>query len=446
MSELKKTESLMNKLKRQYKKLVTPFGGDRRTMLSYEVPNLMPLQGEWKGTNSHGLLFTSRRGQLFNWSPFDGDSNNNVCVIGEASGAGIFIKDMMMSAQRCGGSAFVFDSKGDYKHMCLSLGGSLLSFNVNNPICINPFSAIAENDDALTAMSYEEYVDDTLSYIDLVLALLLELDDVQNKLLSLAMKITWDKYKQKTTLTKIAETLRFADSSVAKALRLKLAPYTRDGFYGQFFEGKNTLNLSNPFVVVDLEKLVSHKNLQHCVVNMLMIQIFNKMIAGDRNTPFHIMLSEILDLVSNQFTMSFWETFARKMRMYRGSLVVGVRDARDFLVNPYARVLFNYSGWLCLLPQSQKSLEALKRLGGLGEMDDDEESLIRSLGGKEKAYNEIYIKNYSGAGVGRFNLDDLSSLLYAPSKEELTKAGDAYKVNGEQEIGVDLIERGKQHV
>lgn len=47
-----------------------------KTTLSKESANLLPLQGEWKGTRSPGLILAGRRGQILTWSPFDNETGN----------------------------------------------------------------------------------------------------------------------------------------------------------------------------------------------------------------------------------------------------------------------------------------------------------------------------------------------------------------------------------
>ena len=54
-----------------------------KTALSYEPVNMMPIQAEWKGTSTPGIMLTGRRGQLFYWYPFDNkDGNFNVSIAG----------------------------------------------------------------------------------------------------------------------------------------------------------------------------------------------------------------------------------------------------------------------------------------------------------------------------------------------------------------------------
>ena len=59
-----------------------------RTTISTESANLVPQQGEWKGTPTPAMLFGGRRGQLIKFCPFDNRAGNyNVTVVGR-SGAG----------------------------------------------------------------------------------------------------------------------------------------------------------------------------------------------------------------------------------------------------------------------------------------------------------------------------------------------------------------------
>jgi len=59
-----------------------------KTTMSSESANLMPIQGEWTGTDSPGMLLLGRRGQVTTWSPFDNKGGNyNVSVVGR-SGSG----------------------------------------------------------------------------------------------------------------------------------------------------------------------------------------------------------------------------------------------------------------------------------------------------------------------------------------------------------------------
>ncbi|MCF6318562.1 MAG: ATP-binding protein, partial [Proteobacteria bacterium] len=140
----------------------------------------------------------------------------------------------------------------------------------------------------------------------------------------------------------------------AKDMGTMLFPYTKKGAYGRFFNGPNNVDLTNPLVVVELEELKERKDLQAVIVQMMIITISNQMFLGDRRTPFHIVFDEAWDMLRHKQSGAFIETLARRLRKYRGSLIVGTQSINDFFENPGARAAYDNSDWMCLL--SQKSV------------------------------------------------------------------------------------------
>ena len=79
--------------------------------ISSEMRVMTPIQGEWQGTGSPGMLLMGRKGQLFQWSAFDNDSGNyNTIVVGRSgSGKSVFMQELLVSTLGCGGRVFVID-------------------------------------------------------------------------------------------------------------------------------------------------------------------------------------------------------------------------------------------------------------------------------------------------------------------------------------------------
>ena len=149
----------------------------------------------------------------------------------------------------------------------------------------------------------------------------------------------------------------------AQKLGKKLFPYTREGIYGRFFDGPANVDLSAPCVVIELEELKERKDLQEVIVQMMIVQITNKLYLGDRKTPTQVVLDEAWDLLRGKQSGTFIETAARRLRKYRGSLVVGTQSVNDFYATPAAQVAFENSDWLCLLSQKEESIKQLKASG-----------------------------------------------------------------------------------
>ena len=415
-----------------------------KTTLSTESANLLPIQGEWKGTITPGMLLTGRRGQVFTWSPFDNNAGNyNVCVVGRSgSGKSVFMQELVTTTLSIGGRVFILDVGRSFQNMCALLKGQFVEFSSDSNICLNPFSTIPTNND--------EVASDALAMLKSVLILMAApthgVDDQGAALLEQAMLETWGTFKNDSTISDIADWLtsrgEAQNDQRAKDLSQMLYPYTKNGTYGRFFNGPSTVNFDNPLIVIELEELKERKDLQAVVVQMMIINITNQMFLGDRKTPFNIVFDEAWDMLRGKQTGVFIETLARRLRKYRGSLVVGTQSINDFFQSPGAQAAFDNSDWMCMLSQKPESIEQLKKADRIS-MSLQKEEQLKSLKTKQGQYAEVMIIGPLGYAIGRLILDIFSNLLYS------TKAEDYAAIEQLTKIGIkmgDAIDRliGKQ--
>jgi len=401
-----------------------------KTTLSTESANLLPLQGEWKGTKTPGMLLGGRRGQIITWYPFDNQAGNyNVCVIGRSgSGKSVFMQELMNTTLGFGGRVFVMDVGRSFEKTCLLLkGGQFIEFKTKTPLCLNPFSTIPINDleatqDALAMLK---------SVLNLMAAPTKGVDDLEASFLEKATLDTWNKYQQKANITHIAECLANHPDQKAKDLGAMLFPYTDQGAYGRFFNGVSNVNLNNPLVVVELEELKERKDLQGVVVQMFIINITNRVFLGDRKTPFTIVFDEAWDLLRGAQSGVFIETLARRLRRYYGSLVVGTQSVNDLFATPAAQAAFDNSDWMCLLSQKSESIDQLKKSERIS-LTPLMEAQLKSIKTKHGEYSEVMIYGSQGYSIGRLLLDPYSQLLYS------SKADDYSAIQALKEQGLSL--------
>ncbi len=386
-----------------------------KTTLSTESANLLPLQGEWKGTPSPGMLLAGRRGQLFTWSPFDNEEGNyNISVVGKSgSGKSVFMQELVASTLGQGGQVFVLDVGRSFEKTVKLLGGEYIEFTPRSSICINPFTSLpidnpAESEDALAMLK---------PILSLMAAPRDGTNDLENSFIEQALKSAWDKKKQKASITDVAKHLEDHKDPIAQSLGQKLFPYTKDGIYGRFFDGPATVDLSASMVVVELEELKERKDLQEVIVQMVIVQITNKLYLGDRKTPSHVVLDEAWDMLRGKQSGTFIETAARRLRKYRGSLVVGTQSINDFYATPAAQAAFENSDWMCLLAQKPESIKLLKESKRIS-IDPTMEAMLTSIKTKQGQYAEVMIYGPHGYAIGRLFLDPFSLILYSTKAEE----------------------------
>jgi type-IV secretion system protein TraC len=119
--------------------------------LSGDVVAKLPLQGEWKGVPSSGVLLIGRRGQLFLFNPFHrvgGGGNYNVCMMAP-SGAGksFLLLELVQSMLTQDVAVFVMDIGGSYKNIAhlLKDQSEMVRFNKDNKISLNPFATLSNS-------------------------------------------------------------------------------------------------------------------------------------------------------------------------------------------------------------------------------------------------------------------------------------------------------------
>lgn len=386
-----------------------------KTTLSTEAANLLPLQGEWKGTASPGMLFVAPCGQLFTWSPFDNQEGNyNVVVVGKSgSGKSVFMQELVTSNLGQGGKSFILDVGRSFEKTVKLLKGTYLEFTPHSGMCINPFTSLPHDN--------AKEVEDALAMLKPILSLMAApkegTGDLENAYLEQGLKWAWETKHHSATITDVAHYLTHHRDTIAQGLGQKLFPYTKDGMYGRFFEGPATVDLSASLVVVELEELKERKDLQEVIVQMIILQITNQLYLGDRKTPAQVVLDEAWDMLRGKQSGIFIETAARRLRKYRGSLVVGTQSINDFYATPAAQAAFDNADWMCLLAQKPESIRQLKESKRI-IMDPAMELQLTSLKTKQGHYAEILIHGPHGYAVGRLYLDPFSRVLYSTKAEE----------------------------
>lgn len=398
-----------------------------KTTISKECTHFVPIYGEWSGTSTPGMLMHGRRGQIMNWNPFDNKSGNYNCVVLGKSGAGksVFMQELIMNGLRGGAKVYIIDVGRSYEKLCEIVQGQQLEFSKNTNICLNPFSKLQ--------ISGQEEKETALSFLKPIVACMAApqsgTNELENSYIEKAILQVWEKKGNQATITDISEQLISFPEDKAKNLGIMLTPYTKSGMYAKYFEGENNVNLSNPFILVELEELKGKRDLQAVILQLMIMTITNQAFLGDRKTPFYICIDEAWDLLRARQSGDFIETLARRLRKYNGALVVGSQNVEDFFSTPGAVAAFDNSDWVCFLAQKKPALSVLEQSKRLGENKNIFRAL-ETVSTSAGEFSEVLIYHGDGSyNIARVVLDKFSYLLYSTKADdyarlkELTRSG-----------------------
>lgn len=386
-----------------------------KTTLSTESENLLPLQGEWKGTRTPGMMLAGRRGQLFSWFPFDNNTGNfSVAVVGKSgSGKSVFMQELMSSTLGMGGKVFVMDLGRSFEKTCSALGGQYIQFTPNTDMCLNPFSSIPMGD--------PEEEQDALGMLKSVLSLMASpsglISDIEAAMLEQAMNETWRAKGNQSTINDIAEKLLSDPHGRANDLGKMLFPYTTHGNYGRYFNGVSNVNLNNRLLVIEFSDLDARKELKAVIVQAMMMKITDQLYKSDRKYPNMLIVDEASDSLQSKLESELYSKAARRVRKYEGSIVFGTQTVNDFFATKDAEAAFSNCDTKCYFNQNAEDLQLLKKSDRLN-VTPHQESLLTSLRTNQGKYGEVMIINPNGYAVGRLILDPFSLLLYSTKGEE----------------------------
>lgn len=382
-----------------------------KTMTTRELPVLLPVFGEWKGTGTFHVALISRNGQLMSLSLHDSDTNKNAVIAAESgSGKSFLLNEIIVSYLSEGAQVWVIDAGKSYKKLNEQLDGDFLQFDEASNICLNPFELIDD---------WKED-EDTISALIAAMASEKEkLSDFQMAGLKQILKRLWETKGQAMTVDDIAAECLGHTEQRMHDIGQQLFSFTSKGGYGQYFHGHNTMRFENPFTVLELDELQGRTHLRQVVLMQLIFQIQREMYLGERNRKKIMIIDEAWDLIKSGPVSVFIEHGFRKFRKYGGSAIIATQSLNDLYENPVGRAIAENANMMLLLGQKPETIASIRDSGRLvlSEAGFNLLSTVASVGG---VYSEIFVKSgHTGVGVGRLIVSNFENMLFSTAPEDV---------------------------
>jgi conjugal transfer ATP-binding protein TraC len=404
--------------------------------LASTCTNISPLVAEWKGHKSPMMLLSGRRGQIAYFDPFENDKGNyNMsCAATSGSGKSFLTQDWIFNCLGGGGRAFVIDAGHSYRNLNKLLGGTYIDFGDNTKqLCINPFTNIDSDDKLMDGIitHFQEQLPMLKTLIVQMATGDRPLTKKEEVFIERAIVESWKEKCSDATMDDVVRHLKVDKieendrDATGLDLAVMLHSYTKDGMYGRYLNGKNNIDLNNPFVVMDLDALNKTPDLQAVALLMLMMQITQTMyLTGNKAQRKLCIIDEAWRLMAggssgaSSHAAKTIEEGYRVARKHGGSFMTITQRISDYYKSETTKAALMNSDFIIYLRQKPEELTSAIAAGYIDNSDGKIE-VLRSLETKQGQYSEMAISSPDGLSVFRFITDKVTEKVYSTSPTEV---------------------------
>lgn len=437
-----------------------------KTMTSMEIPSILPIFGEGKGTGTPHLQLISRNGQLMDISLHDSSTNQNAVIAAESgSGKSFLLNELVLDYMSEGARVWIIDAGKSYQKLCDALGGDFVEFSERSRISLNPFE---------TVVDWNSEEDAVVNLLSTMASMQGRLDDYQQAALKNHMHRLWDQtnaIRMEQAKDKLASINEYFDNEIQKVhdtetdtakaqtlidelenrrevecfkamppstmsidmvrdacladedsrvrdIGVQLGSFASDSSYGKFFAGRNNASFGNDMTVLELDELQGRKHLRQVVLLQLISQIQREIFLGERNRKKLVIIDEAWDLLKEGEVASFMEGAYRKFRKYGASAIIATQSAGDLLDSAAGIAIQNNSANTFYLGQKASTLEQLRADNTL-VMEDWAFNLLKSVRTEAGVYSEIFFQQGQVMCVGRLVVSEYQKLLYSTNPDDV---------------------------
>lgn len=376
-----------------------------RTLAVAQVVRFLPLIGNWQGSGyGAASLFVGRRGEPVLFDPYESDTNYNGVIVAEAgAGKSVLGQQFLCDFMAGGARAWVIDQGRSYEKLCRILGGQFIEFSETSNICLNPFTHIEDLDEEM----------------DILKAIFAKMADPDAPLDAFRMAALEEKIKAAYTVknndadvTEVADQCLSSSDPRVQDIGKQLVTFTRRGTHGRWFNGVNNVDLSNRFVVMELQDLASKKVLQQVVLMQLMASIGHEMFLTHGCKKI-LLLDEAWALLDDPIMCKAIIAAYRKVRKHDGSAWLITQNIADLYDSPNGRPIIDNAAWTIILQQKAESIDRAVNSGHL-ELDPYSVSLLKSVHTLPGKYSEMMIRQSGGNyGLVKLITPRFAQILYS---------------------------------
>ncbi|AVQ00382.1 type IV secretion system protein TraC (plasmid) [Ahniella affigens] len=402
-----------------------------RTMTTRHALAFAPLLGSWRGTGTPTLSLVARDGEAMAVCPFDSQSGKNFYIAAKTgAGKSFFANELVVNLRMQGGRVYIIDAGKSYQNLAETLGGAFVDFDASKPIGLNPFPLIRDwNDEEDMIVTIFEAMATSKS----------PLSDFQRASLREHLSRMYEEFGSDSSVDRLIAVLAASTDQRMSDLATQLRPFGSSGAYGAYFNGPNTLDLSNPLSVYEVQALEHREALQRVVLLQLMYQINSEIYHGDVGVRKMLLIDEAWAMIAKPEMATFIFSFYRRIRKHGGSVGIITQSVADLYETSAGsqmtggRVIAENSASVYLLAQKPESITAAVQSGRM-PFNEWQVQQLRSVHTEPGVYSEIFCATERGSGIGRLIVSPADVLMYS------TDPRDRAAIQVERAKGLSLSE------
>ncbi|SNS40365.1 Type IV secretory pathway, VirB4 component [Granulicella rosea] len=316
-------------------------------MLTSNVADLVPVEMPWTGTRRSPLiLFETPFRQLIPFSMFDPDLSDANGLLMAKSGGGktLAAQQMLLMAARANPLISILERGDSYQPLVELMGGEMIEMSLDSDQTINPWDlpkgeSKPSNDQISFLKNLTRHMlgENTPPNLDI---------DLLDSVLIEAIASTYKRCSAKTSNPiplfgdLAAELAHWQDrdrnqtiNAMAQLASTKLRAWVEDGPYARLFDRQTTVQLNNPWLYFNVEKLKDDPRLERAM-SLLIAHTATYRASGFTGQPSIVLLDECWALLESPILASVVVQLFRTARKRNASVWGISQTPEDFVGTP----------------------------------------------------------------------------------------------------------------
>jgi type IV secretory pathway VirB4 component len=376
-------------------------------------------------------IYVNRDGEISFFDHTSSDFMNWHYAITGTSGSGksFAVVDLTLQLFSAGiEKQYLMTIKDDYDRFAETLGKLIIIDLDRRDVCINPF----------TGEISKHRLQQWTTTVELMIAKGdYQISRVEQRLIEQVVQYAYDIVPPDDILrpTWIQQAyLKFPysdeDSRIAgMTMAREIGSYCESGIYGHLFDGPPSFTEKDKLVVFNLQNVLNEK-ISDVIINAIFTMVDNVMYLGDRGEKKHLLVDEMVSMISAKGGAAVANQIKRAFRTYRSlNCMCGIasQNEEDLTTEVGQAIIGNITKRLILKPRREMIPTLMESLGLRSERH---QQFIASLDTRPGFYSEFYLMSPHGEVVCRLIPDKLTYALATTTPDDVSEIKRLREENG----------------